>query len=64
MVKVVEISSHPINSKHGRVGHGIRLLVESSPFNDFFCKAHTDLRSHLTEECKCTLAEEDADTKH
>jgi hypothetical protein len=61
MGQVVETSSHPINGKHRRAGHEGRLSVESSPINGFFCKAHIDLRSHLTEECKCRLIEEDAD---
>jgi hypothetical protein len=61
MGEVVETSSHPINGKHGRTGRGGRLSAQSSPVNGFSCKAHTDLILHLTEECKCSLTEEDAD---
>jgi hypothetical protein len=63
MGEVLETSSHPINGKNGRTGHGGRLPAESSPVNGFSCKAHTDLISLLTEECKCRLIEEDADAK-
>jgi hypothetical protein len=63
MGEVVETSFHPINGKHGKAGHGGRLSAQSSPVNGFFCKAHTDLILRLTEECKCSLTEEDADAE-
>jgi hypothetical protein len=40
-----------------------RLSAQSSPVNGFSCKAHPDLILRLTEECKCSLTEEDADAK-
>jgi hypothetical protein len=63
MGEVAETSSHPINGKHGK------LVVEADcqpkvPLSTYSpAKAHTDLRSRLTEECKCKLTEEDVDTK-
>jgi hypothetical protein len=40
-----------------------RLSAESSPINRFSCKAHTDLISRLTEECKWSLTEEDVEAE-
>jgi hypothetical protein len=58
MGEVVETSFHPINGKHGKDVHGGRLSAQSSPVNEFSCKAHTGLRSRLIEECKCRLVGE------
>jgi hypothetical protein len=61
--EVFEISFHPIDGKHGSVDRGGRLSTRGLPVNEFSCKTHTDLRSCLTEECKCSLTEEDVDAK-
>jgi hypothetical protein len=63
MGEVVEISFHPINGKHGKVGHGGRVSAQSPPVNGFFYKSHTDLIFRLIEGCKCSLIEEDADVE-
>jgi hypothetical protein len=40
-----------------------RVVSQSSLSSEFSYKAHADLILHLTEECKCSLTEEDVDTK-
>jgi hypothetical protein len=61
--EVVEALPHPINENHGRVGSGGGSLARGTLASYFFYKAHTDLTSCLTGECKCRLTEEDVDTK-
>jgi hypothetical protein len=63
MGEVVETLFHPINRKHGKVGRGGRLSAKSSPVKRCSYKAHTDLSSRPTEECKCILKEEDTNAK-
>jgi hypothetical protein len=62
MGKVVETSFHHINGKHENLVVEGRLSAESS-LSWIFCEAHTHLILRLTEECKCSLTEEDADAK-
>jgi hypothetical protein len=39
------------------------LSARGTPASQFFCRAHIDLSSRLTEECMHILIEEDADDK-
>jgi hypothetical protein len=59
MGKVVETSFHHINGKHGRSGHGGQDCQPKVPCHGFSGEAHTDLILRLTEECKCSLTEEE-----
>jgi hypothetical protein len=63
MGEVVETSFHPINGKRGKAGRRGRLSAKIPPVNGLFCKTHTDMILRLTEECKCSLTEEDADVE-
>jgi hypothetical protein len=63
MGEVVETSFHPINGMHGKYGHGGRVSMQSPLVNGFLCKGYNDRIFRLTEECKCILIEEDADTE-
>jgi hypothetical protein len=61
MVEAFETSSQSINENHGELSMEVNYQLKVSPVNGFSCKAHTYLRSHLTEECKRILIEEDVD---
>jgi hypothetical protein len=61
MGEVFETSSQPINGNHGELSMEADCQSKVSPVNGFSFKAHTNMRSCLTKECKCILTEEDAD---
>jgi hypothetical protein len=54
---VVEVSTHSINEKHGGSGCRDRVVSQSPPRWYFSCKAHAELRWHLTKEYLHSLTE-------